>query len=90
LSILSRLFGGGAKAREPEAVVHNGFRIFPAPEKTGGGFRIGARIEKETGGEVRVHHMVRADTYGAEDLAVEASVNKARQVIDQLGDTIFG
>ena len=90
MSILSKLFGGGSKSREPEPELYNDYRIYPAPEKESAGYRIGARIEKEIGGEVKVHHMIRSDTYGSEDIALEASVTKARQVIDQLGDTIFG
>jgi len=38
---------------------------------------------------VKVHQMIRADTYSGQDTAVDASVAKAKQVIDQLGDTIF-
>ena len=90
MSILSKLFGGGgATPSGPDPVTHGDFLIFPSPAKDKDGFRIGARIEKDVGGEVKVHQMIRADTYGSEDVAIEASIAKARQVIDQLGERVF-
>ena len=91
MSLFSKLFGKsgkGARAAEPEA--YNGFLIFPEPIDEGGSFRIGARIEKEIGDEVKVHKMVRADTYAGRETAEEASLFKAKQFIDQQGDRIFG
>lgn len=88
MSLLSRLFGGST-AKTPDPVIHEGFTIFPEPSKESGGYRIGARIEKEIDGEVKTHHMIRADTYGALDTASDASVDKAKQLIDQQGVTIF-
>ena len=88
MSLLSRLFGGsgsGAKA-EAEAVDHKGFSITPTPQKEAGGWRIGAKIEK--GG--KVHDLIRADTIQDRGEAVEASVRKARQVIDEQGERLFG
>ncbi len=87
MSLLSKLFGGSAK--DPEPVTHNGYRIFPEPVKEDGGYRIAARIEKDVDGQVKTHMMIRADTYSAPDTAMDASVDKAKQVIDQLGDKIF-
>ena len=91
-SFLSRLFGKSAPAAPPvvEPVVHNDFRIFPDPIKEGIGFRIAARIEKTFGDEVKTHQLIRADTRASLDEASEASVAKAKQAIDQLGDTLFG
>ena len=94
MSLLSRLFGGGdgsdatGPAAEPET--YNGFRIFPEPIKESGGHRISARIEKEVGGEVKTHTLVRADVISSRDDAVEASLAKARQIIDEQGDKLFG
>lgn len=88
MSLFSKLLGRGKP--EPEPVIHNGFRIFVLPAKEAGGYRIGARIEKEVGGEVRTHMMIRADTYGDADTATEASLSKAKMLIDQQGEGIFG
>ncbi|MCI2398582.1 HlyU family transcriptional regulator [Aliiroseovarius subalbicans] len=88
MSLLSKLFGGGGqKAPEPE--IYNDFRIFPEPVKENGSYRIAARVEKDFDGEVKSHLMIRADTYSAPDTAVQASLDKAKQVIDQMGDALF-
>lgn len=89
MSILKRLFGGG-DAPEPEKTEHAGFRITPTPIKESGGFRICAVIEKEIDGEAKSHRMIRADTVSGKDEADTASINKARQLIDQMGDQLFG
>lgn len=88
MSLLSKLFGSKA-ASSPEPEKHKDFLIFPEPNKEPGGYRIGARIEKEVNGEIKTHHMIRADTYGSKETAIEASMTKAKQFIDQLGDGIF-
>jgi hypothetical protein len=91
MSILSRLFGSGAgkpaPAAEPET--YEGFSIYPNPAKSDGGYRLGARIEKEIDGQLRVHEMMRADIFQSLDEAEQFSVRKARQLIDQQGLSIF-
>ncbi len=91
MSLLSKLFGGGKKAEKtpPEPEMHNGFAITPVPEKEAGGYRIGARIEKEVNGEVKTHLMLRADVFGAEEDAKVESLRKAKIFIDQMGERIF-
>ena len=88
MSLFSRLFGKSAPSA-PEPVMHQGFVIFPEPSKEPGGYRVGARIEKEIGGELKTHMMIRADTYSAQDTAIEASITKAKMFIDQVGDGVF-
>ncbi|NEX47851.1 HlyU family transcriptional regulator [Pseudotabrizicola algicola] len=89
-SFLSRLFGkSDTPAPEAEPILHNDFRIFPEPIKEGSIFRIAARVERTVNGEVKTHHLIRADTRPSHDEAVEASVAKAKQAIDQLGDGLF-
>ena len=93
MSIFSKLFGGGGRAaetaNEPDPIEHQGYLIFAEPIKEGTQFRIAARIEKEIAGEKKVHHLIRADTLGNYDEAVSASENKAKVMIDQMGDMIF-
>ena len=89
MSILSRLFGGGgggAKREAAEAPVedYHGYLITPAPQEESDGYRVGARIEKELGGEVKVHHVLRD-----RDEAAAVSLRKAKQVIDEQGERIF-
>ncbi len=89
MSLLSRLFGGGPPPEPPQPETHEGFRIFPGPIKEGGTWRVAARIEKEVGGETLCHHLIRADTLESQDAAIEASVGKARQMIDEQGERLF-
>lgn len=88
-SFFSRLFGTSVPAA-PKPVLHKEFRIFPQPVREGGVYRIAARIEKDIGGVTKTHSLIRADTSPTLDEATGASVNKARQAIDQLGDRLFG
>jgi hypothetical protein len=89
MNLLSRLFGKAAPAAA-EPVLHKDYKIFPKPISEGGVFRVAARVEKEVGGQVRVHQLIRADTSPSLDEAISTSVAKAKQAIDQLGDAIFG
>ncbi len=88
MSIFSKLFGSSSKS-EPTPETYNGFRIFLAPVKDGGQYRIGARIEKDYDGETKTHQMIRADSFGSLEQAEEVSMLKAKQFIDQQGDRIF-
>ena len=95
MSILKKLFGGGdkpaAEATAPAGPVteYEGFRITPEPMPADGQFRIAATIEREIGGELRTHKLIRADVLRDRDEAAAASVQKARQLIDQMGERLF-
>ena len=94
MSLWSKLFGGGGGSKsnarpEPEAETYKGFIIFPEPQRGEGGYRVGARIEKEIAGEVKVHQLLRADAILNVDDAAAFSVRKAKQVIDEQGERIF-
>ncbi|WP_300031749.1 HlyU family transcriptional regulator [uncultured Roseobacter sp.] len=93
MSFLKKLFGGGGgggdKAPDAEVVTYKDFRITPTPIAEGNTFRISATIEKDTDGETRSHSLIRADTLQGREAAEEASVSKAKQVIDEQGDRIF-
>ena len=89
MNFFTRLFGKTA-GPAPDAVLYKDCRIIPQPVKDGGVYRIAARIEKDFGAETRVHSLIRADTRASLDEANEASIAKARQAIDQLGDALFG
>ena len=92
MSLLSRLFGGSPSAKpgpEPEPEIYKDFTILADPAREGGRFRIGARIEKEIGGELWSHHMIRADTFDSADEARQMTLRKAKLLIDQCGDKLF-
>jgi hypothetical protein len=90
MSLLSRLFGGKPRADAPEAATeaedYKGFRITPKPIREGGQHRVAARIEKDG----RVHDLVRADTMASLEDATAISRAKAKQMIDEQGDRLFG
>ena len=91
MSLLSRLFGGSSDSKSNvEPVPFQDFSIFVEPERADGGYRISARIEKEIGGEVKTHRMIRADVMNDADAAASASVAKAKAFIDQEGERLFG
>ena len=89
MSLFSKLFGGGAE-KKPEAETYEGFRIIVEPIKEGSGYRLAATIEKEVGGEVKSHRVIRADTFTSEDEARQYSRAKAKQMIDEQGEGLFG
>ena len=89
MSLFSKLFGGSKPEAKAEPVTYNGFRIYPEPTKTDGGYRVSARIEKDINGEVKTHALIRADTINSLEEATLTSVRKAKQVIDEQGDRIF-
>lgn len=91
MSFFKKLFGGGNTAPAPqvEAVEYKDFRITPSPLKEGDSFRLAALIEAEVEGETKSHQLVRADVIRDHDDAVEASLRKARQMIDEQGVRLF-
>lgn len=91
MSLLSKLFGGGSKEpKAPNAVEYKGFRIYPDPLSEDGGFRLAARIEMGEGEGLKTHNLIRADVIRDRDTASEAAVAKAKQMIDQMGERLFG
>ncbi|MBO9396202.1 hypothetical protein J7399_01300 [Shimia sp. R9_1] len=92
MSFWKTLFGGGGGAKPeepPQQVDYKGFAITPLPIEEGGQYRISARIDKTVNGEAKTHTLIRADVIRDLNEAKEASVNKAKQMIDQMGDHLF-
>ncbi len=97
MSFWKSLFGGGGnsgndptKAKVVEQVEYKGFTIAAQPYQEGGQFQVAGTISKEINGERREHRFVRADRFGAAEEAAGMMVTKAKQMIDQQGDKIFG
>lgn len=84
MSLFSKLFGGGG-ATGPEPTEHNGYAITPTPIKEGPAWRVSATIEKDG----QTHKLIRADTINDQATAIQASIDKAKMLIDQQGDRIF-
>jgi len=93
LSFLKKLFGGGgdgagggAPAAEAE---YEGFRITASPMADNGQYRLNGTITKTIDGEEKTHRLVRADLFTSADDCAEATLRKARQVIDEQGERLF-
>ena len=70
---------------------HHGmdFTITPNPQREGSQYRLAGIISKEIDGEVKSHHLIRADMFGSADECGEACIRKAKQVIKEQGDRLF-
>ncbi|ADZ69640.1 Transcriptional activator HlyU [Polymorphum gilvum SL003B-26A1] len=91
--IFGSLFKGDTKGdREPETVEveYNGYRIVAAPRQANGQWQVAGRIVLETEGTLRQHEFVRADHLSSREDAADFTVRKAKLMIDQQGERIFG
>jgi hypothetical protein len=95
MSFLRSLFGLGAKEGGEPAVEagreaeHKGFTILATPFKEGGQFQTSGVIRKEVEGALKEHRFIRADRFASLDEAVDFSLAKARQIIDEQGERIL-
>lgn len=93
IRFLRGLFSAGPRGEMPRAeasVEYNGYTITPAPEKDAGGWRIAGTISKEIGGHRRVYRLDRADTSTDREAIVTRTIEKAKYLVDEQGDRIFG
>ncbi len=96
MSFLKRLFGGGggeaqapASAAPAKQVEHNGFVISATPYKAKGQYQTCGVISKEIDGVRKEHRFIRADRFPGLDAAVDVSIKKGIQLIDEQGEQIF-
>lgn len=93
MSFFKRLFGGGSDTSREEVasepVTHKEFVIRATPFSEGGQFQTCGVISKDVDGEPKEHRFVRADRFASRDDAVETTIRKARQLIDEQGEGIF-
>ena len=92
MSFWKKLFGGGGAVQEEpagEPVEHNGFTIRPAPFIEDGQYQTCGLITKVIDGETKEHRFIRADRFASKDDAIEVTLRKARQLIDEQGERIF-
>ena len=94
MSLWKKLFGGtgAASAAEPplDPVEYKGFVIRPTPFVEDGQYQTCGVITRNVDGEAREHRFIRADRFAARDDAVEVTLRKAQQLIDEQGERIFG
>ena len=89
-ALWQRLTAGGIAGAGAEPLEYNGYLIRPTPYARGGGYQTCGVITKEVAGDVKEHSFVRAETHPSRDAAIEFSVAKAKQLIDEQGDRLFG
>jgi hypothetical protein len=89
-ALLTRLFGGGSQAAAEEWIAYNGYHIRPTPYRRGGQYQTCGVIEKEVRGETKEHRFVRAETHPSREGAADFAIAKARQLIDEQGERLFG
>jgi hypothetical protein len=94
MSFLKKLFGGGSAPKADTAPAatetHNGFTLHATPYQEQGQWQMCGVIEKEFAGELKSHRFVRADRFASKDDAAQFTLSKARQIVDQMGDKVFG
>lgn len=91
MSFLKNLFGGGGNSKSgPTAEAdYEGFHIAVTPQKEGGQFRLAGVISKDVDGQTQSHTLIRADLFSSLDDVNEATIRKAKQVIDEQGDGLL-
>ena len=89
-ALWGRLLGRETAAAAGPAIEYNGYRIRPAPYRRQGQYQTCGVIEKEVAGEIKEHRFIRAETHPSREAAIAFSLTKAKQLIDQQGDRLFG
>ncbi|MFK7903094.1 MAG: HlyU family transcriptional regulator [Nitratireductor sp.] len=92
MSFLKKLFGGGSKEAAKAAATseYKDYSIALTPIKEGSQYRICGVITKQVGETLKEHKLIRADTVGSVEEANEITLRKAKQMIDEQGDRLFG
>jgi len=91
MSLFKKLFGGGAKSVAPTTdIEHQGYHIVATPMAEGSEFRICGVISKEIDGQIKQYEFIRADMLPSVEAANELTIRKAKQIIAEQGDRMFG
>ena len=91
--LLRALFGSTSSettsSTSVEPIEHEGFLIYPEPQREGGQYRVAGRICKCIDGEIRSHHFIRSDLCGSPEQANELMIEKAKNFIRHAQDEMF-
>ena len=97
MSFLKKLFGGGggeAKASAPakpaKTVEYQGYTINATPYQEGGQWQTCGVVTKEIDGVVKEHRFIRADRFSDQTAAADHAILKGQQIVDQVGERVFG
>ncbi len=85
------LFGGAGSTAAPpaEPIEYKGFKIVAEPINEDGQFRTAGIISREHEGVVHDTQFIRADNNSSHEAAIEHTIRKARQIIDEQGDSLL-
>lgn len=88
----SLLFGNASTTRQQveEPVDYKGLSIEAAPIFEAGKYRTAGYISGDHDGDSRRVQFIRADQHGDRQAAVDHSIAKARQIIDEQGKSLLG
>ncbi len=90
LSKITAMFSGGkVEAPAADPVAYKDYTIVAQPIKEGSQYRTAGFIRSESAGEVKEVQFIRADVNGDLESAVEHSVHKGKQIIDEQGARAF-
>lgn len=88
--LFKSLLGGGASQPAPaDPVDYKGFTIEAAPINEDGKYRSAGYISGDLDGETRRVRFIRADQNSDLQAAIDHSVAKARQIIDEQGKSLL-
>lgn len=94
MSFLKSLFSFGkssAAATEPPlSIEHKGYTIFATPMIVGREFQVCGLIKREVEGQAKEHQFIRVDKLPTREDCNELIFRKGQQMIDQMGDRVFG
>ncbi|MFQ6024500.1 MAG: HlyU family transcriptional regulator [Acidiferrobacterales bacterium] len=94
LKFLRKLVSGKHENSDPTrnqvAVNYKGYTIIPTPQKVGAGWTTEGDISKEIDDVPKSQHFIRVDTFTDRDEAISYSIVKAKRIIDEQGDALFG
>jgi len=88
--LIKSLFVGSSAADEPsEPVEYKGLTIEAAPINEEGKYRTAGYISGEIEGEIKRVQFIRADINSDRQTAIDHSISKARQIIDERGPKLL-
>jgi hypothetical protein len=80
---------GSGEAKPSEPIDYKGFAIEAAPINEDGKYRTAGYISGDVNGETRRIQFIRADQNADLQAAVDHSISKARQIIDEQGTNLL-
>lgn len=92
--LIKSLFSGSSSAAggpiaPSDPIEYKGLSIEAAPIDEGGKFRTAGYISGELDGETKRVQFIRADINSDRQTAIDHSISKARQIIDERGDKLL-